>query len=98
MNKPAQVQFDDAVAGILTSPIATIVTDPRLPDNPIVAVNGAFSALTGYSAEEAVGRNCRFLAGAATQAWATETLRQAIADVRPGFTELLNYRKDGTPF
>ena len=45
------------------SPIATILTDPRLPDNPIVAANGAFARVTGYSVEESIGRNCRFLAG-----------------------------------
>jgi PAS domain S-box-containing protein len=93
-----QSQLDPALAGILASPIATIVTDPRLPDNPIVAINPAFTALTGYRAEEALGRNCRFLAGRATQPWARDALRQAVAQGRPGFAELLNYRKDGSAF
>jgi PAS domain S-box-containing protein len=98
VTKAGPAQLDASTTGILASPIATIVTDPHLPDNPIVAVNGAFTALTGYTADEAVGHNCRFLAGAATQPWATDMLRQAIANARPGFAELLNYRKNGSPF
>jgi PAS domain-containing protein len=43
-----------------------IVTDPRLPDNPIVFANPAFLALTGYEAAELLGRNCRFLQGPLT--------------------------------
>jgi len=49
------------------SPIASVISNPRLPDNPIVAVNDAFEALTGYDREYIVGRNCRFLAGEATE-------------------------------
>lgn len=85
----------DAIA---SSPIATIVTDPRLPDNPIVAANRAFCELTGYSEGEIIGRNCRFLAGPETEPWRTEEIRAAIAERRPGLTELINYRRDGTPF
>ncbi len=80
------------------TPIATVVTDPRLPDNPIVAVNAAFCALTGYAKEEILGRNCRFLAGRDTEAEAQAVLRAAVAEARPVLAELLNYKKDGTPF
>jgi PAS domain S-box-containing protein len=80
------------------SPIATVITNPRLPDNPIVAVNPAFCALTGYAREEVVGRNCRFLAGPETEASARAGLREAIAAARPVLTEMLNYRRDGTRF
>jgi PAS domain S-box-containing protein len=90
--------LDPTLAGILASPIAAIITDPTQPDNPIIAVNSAFTRLTGYSGDQAVGRNCRFLAGAATQPWATDALREAASHGRPGFAELLNYRRDGTPF
>ena len=85
-------------AAIDASPIATVVTNPRLPDNPLVAVNAAFCALTGYPADEIVGRNCRFLAGPETEPWQTQNVREAIASLRPCLTELLNYRKDGTAF
>jgi PAS domain S-box-containing protein len=39
------------------------VTNPREEDNPIVLANKAFLDLTGYAAEEIIGRNCRFLQG-----------------------------------
>jgi PAS domain S-box-containing protein len=80
------------------SPIATVVSDPLQPDNPLIAVNPAFSAMTGYSAEEAVGRNCRFLRGLDTDSIQTDKLRRAIQAQRPALAELINYRKDGSPF
>lgn len=85
-------------ASIDASPIATVITNPRLPDNPVVAVNHAFCVLTGYPAAEILGRNCRFLAGPETEPWQTESVREAIRLMRPSLTELLNYRRDGTPF
>ena len=91
-------EFADLIASIHHSPIATIVTDNRLPDNPIVDVNAAFCRLTGYEREGIVGRNCRFLAGPATEAEARAAVRQAIAGGEPVVAELINYRKDGTPF
>lgn len=90
---------EEALAqSIRLSPIATVLSNPRLPDNPIIAANAAFCALTGYSEEEIVGRNCRFLAGADTEPWLTERIRQSLRDLRPSLTELLNYKKDGTAF
>lgn len=85
-------------ASIRLSPIATIVTDPKRPDNPIVAANEAFCALTGYPMDEVIGRNCRFLAGSETEAAAQRKLGEAIADARPVLVQLTNYRRDGTPF
>lgn len=85
-------------AWIHRTPIATIVTDNRKADNPIVEVNEAFLALTGYSRDEVVGKNCRFLAGLGTEPEAQGVLREAVADGEPTIVELTNYRKDGTPF
>lgn len=85
-------------ASIEASPIATVITNPRLTDNPVVAANRAFSDLTGYPAIEIVGRNCRFLAGPDTEPWQTQSVRDAIRAQRPMLAELLNYRRDGTPF
>ena len=62
------------------TPIATIVTDNRAPDNPIVEANDAFVALTGYTVEEIVGRNCRFLAGRGTELEAQSVLRNAVVE------------------
>ena len=85
----------DLVAG---SPVASVVSDPRLPDNPIIACNNAFMDLTGYGEAEILGRNCRFLAGPGTEPWLTEEIRQCVRAQRPAMVEILNYKKDGTPF
>jgi hypothetical protein len=89
---------EELAASIRLSPIATVLSNPRLPDNPIVAANAAFCALTGYREDEIVGRNCRFLAGPDTEPWLTERIRQTLRDLRPSLTEILNYKKDGTAF
>lgn len=83
---------------IATSPIAAVISNPRLPDNPIVECNDAFVALTGYAREEIIGRNCRFLSGPDTEPWLTEMLRTGIRRRQPVMVEILNYRKDGSPF
>jgi len=69
-----------------------------LPDEPLIYVNAAFEQVTGYSAAEVLGHNCRFLQGPATDPLAVKAIRQAINEGCVGHTTLLNYRKDGTPF
>lgn len=83
---------------IAESAVPAVVTNPRLPDNPIVDCNDAFMALTGYGRDEIIGRNCRFLRGPGTDGASTDLIRDAIRANRPVLVELLNYRKDGTPF
>jgi PAS domain S-box-containing protein len=85
-------------AMIRASPIAAVVTNPRWPDNPIVECNDAFVVLTGYSRDEVIGRNCRFLAGPGTEPAATEKIRGAVRRQQPVLVEILNYKKNGTPF
>jgi len=80
------------------SPIATVVSNPRKADNPLEAANSAFCQLTGYNEAEIIGRNCRFLAGTATDELVTERLRSAIRSRNPVLAEIVNYRKDGTSF
>ena len=90
---------DPAVMELIdSSPVASVVSDPRLPDNPLIACNQAFIDLTGYSEEEIIGRNCRFLAGPGTEPWLTETIREGVRERKPVMVEILNYKKDGTPF
>lgn len=74
------------------------ITDPARPDNPIIYVNDSFLRITGYSREEVLGRNCRFLRGAGTAREATARIRSALREGQPCLVELLNYRKDGTTF
>ena len=75
-----------------------MISNPRLPLNPIVAVNNAFCALTGYRTDEIIGRNCKFLAGPQTEAWLTERIAAGIRAHRPVLVEILNYKRDGTEF
>jgi PAS domain S-box-containing protein len=74
------------------------ISDPNQPGNPLVYVNPAFERMTGYAAEEAVGRNCRFLQGPATDPDAVARLRDALRAGRSCTVTLLNYRKDGSTF
>lgn len=86
------------VAMISKSPIAAVITDPRLDDNPIVECNDAFVELTGYPRDEVIGRNCRFLHGPDTEPWLIEQIRAGIRREKPVIVEILNYKKDGTKF
>lgn len=82
----------------MLSPIAGVITNPRLDDNPIVVANPAFCGLTGYPEQEIIGRNCRFLAGDATEPWITQQIRSAVHERRSVLVDILNYRKDGSAF
>jgi len=75
-----------------------VVTDARKPDLPIVLANKSFLDLTGYAADQVVGRNCRFLQGPATSPIAVAEIRACIAEERQVSVEILNYKKSGEPF
>lgn len=77
-----------------------VLSDPRLPDNPMVYVSPAFIRLTGYSCEELLGKNCRLLQGKDTDDQEIQKIRNAIHSEPPGSVSvcLLNYKKDGTAF
>ena len=75
-----------------------IITDPNLPDNPIVFANRAFQEMCGYDARELLGRNCRFLQGSGTDPADVTKVRDAVAARRDVVVELVNYHRDGTPF
>ncbi|MEU2350540.1 SpoIIE family protein phosphatase [Modestobacter sp. NPDC049651] len=83
---------------VVATDIAFTISDPRQPDDPLVWVNPSFTRITGYSYEESVGRNCRFLQGPSTDRARLQELREALTAQQPITTTLLNHRKDGTAF
>ena len=77
-------------------PVSMIVSDARLPDNPIIFANEAFGHLTGYEPQEVIGRNCRFLQGRDTDPETVAKIAAALREGREIETDILNYRKDGS--
>lgn len=75
-----------------------LITDANQPDNPIIYASPAFERLTGYSSAEILGRNCRFLQGKDTDPASVAAVGAAIRNGSACQVELVNYRKDGTPF
>ena len=73
-----------------------IISDPNLPDNPIVFVNEAFTEMFGYLPEEAIGRNCRFLQGEDRDQTALDKIRTAIKEKKDLTITVRNYTKEGT--
>jgi PAS domain S-box-containing protein len=87
----------DGILGSLAMADASIaIADPRTLC--LLYVNPAFERVTGYSAAEAIGKNCRFLQGPATDAATVAKVRESIAEGRPVRVDILNYRKDGSAF
>ena len=80
------------------APFSLVLTDPRQDEHPIVYVNPAFEATTGYGRDYAIGRNCRFLQGKDTDPRTVERLRTAIREGREITVDIQNYRADGSPF
>nr|AML78029.1 putative LOV domain-containing protein [Lindsaea linearis] len=75
-----------------------VITDPRLPDNPIIFASDSFLELTEYTREEIIGRNCRFLQGEDTDQKTVQKIRDAILEQREITVQLLNYTKTGKRF
>jgi diguanylate cyclase (GGDEF)-like protein/PAS domain S-box-containing protein len=75
-----------------------VIADVRLPDIPLVYVNPAFERLTGYRAEEVLGKNCRFLQRDDTRQDGLEEIRAALKSGGNCMVTVRNYRKDGSPF
>ncbi|MDZ5782794.1 PAS domain-containing protein [Marinococcus luteus] len=80
------------------SKVGLVITDPNKEDNPIVYVNRGFTDVTGYTYEESVGYNCRFLQGEDRNEQAIENMKRALAALEEYVLELENFKKDGTPF
>ena len=83
---------------IAASSNGIVITDPSQPDNPITYVNPAFERISGYSAQEVLGRNCRLLQGTDREQPALAELRAALQEGRGCQAVLRNYKKNGTLF
>jgi len=78
--------------------MSVVFTDPFQPDNPMIYVSEAFKAQTGYSPDEVIGLNCRLLQGPETNLDAVQAIRHGL-EAQTRFTiDIVNYRKDGSPF
>lgn len=75
-----------------------VVAEKEGQDTILIYVNPAFERLTGYSAEEILYQDCRFLQGDDTEQQAIKVIRSAIDESAPVRTILKNYRKDGSIF
>ncbi|ROS26247.1 SpoIIE family protein phosphatase [Cellulomonas sp. PhB150] len=83
---------------VRASDVAFSISDATAPDHPLIWVNPAFTALTGYTPEQVLGRNCRLLQGPATDPATAAEMRDAVDTGKTVATVVLNYRRDGTPF
>lgn len=86
------------VKSIQQSQHSFIITDPSLQDSPIVFASDDFLSLTGYSREDVLGRNCRFLQGPATSKAKVEEIRKGLSTGSDISVTLVNYTADGAPF
>ena len=78
--------------------MSVVFSDPFQPDNPMIYVSDEFETQTGYSQEDAIGKNCRILQGPGTGQHAIEAIRQGLKAETRFTIDILNYRKDGTAF
>lgn len=85
-------------AAIESSPAGIVIADATVPGNPIIFVNKSFTTITGYSADEVLGKSCKFLQGIHTNKDDVQTLNAALKTHQPIEITLLNYRKNQTPF
>lgn len=94
----SRISSDLMQRALSTTAEGITISDTSIPDNPLIYVNEGFEKLTGYTAQEVLGKNCRFLQGGQTDPAGAQEVRAAVKEQRPCVVELLNHRKDGAAF
>ena len=89
---------DPFAAAIRETGMPMIITDTKQPDHLMVFANAAFEQMTGFTAAELVGQDCRCLQGPDSDPLAVRAIREGLAAELPVDVDLLNYRKDGSSF
>jgi PAS domain S-box-containing protein len=87
-----------ALVGFSRLSVAIVITNPNTEGNPIVYINDAFERTTGYQRSTVIGRNCRFLQGAATDPESVDRMRHAIEAGEEVSVDVVNYRATGEAF
>jgi PAS domain S-box-containing protein len=96
--KEQQAELRIRTRAMEAAEIPITMADATRRDNPIIYANDAFERVTGYTKDQITGNNCRVLQGSGTDPEGVATLRDGIDANRPVTSQLLNYRRDGTPF
>jgi PAS domain S-box-containing protein len=96
--KVAEMQLDLLQRQVAAINSGVVITDPTQKDNPIIFANDAFQLMTGYSRNEIIGRNCRFLQGDDRDQPEIHDMRESLAKQKSFYGVLRNYRKDGSLF
>jgi PAS domain S-box-containing protein len=89
---------DALTTAMMHSTEPMVLSDPHIPDYPMVAANQAFADLTGYPVAEIIGRNCRFLQGPKTDPASPPRIRACLAAGEGCIEWIVNYRRNGSLF
>ncbi len=78
--------------------VPLVLSDAKDPENPLILINKSFCDLSGFSVDEILGKNCRFMHGPGTQTSSRNAIRGDFAGQRDTSVLIRNYRKSGQPF
>ena len=92
------VNHDIYLKALNSATSGIIITDNKLPDNPIIYCNKAFEKISGYTYNEIIGHNCRFLQAQDRSQEERRILREAVKENRECIIEIRNYKKNGSLF
>jgi len=96
--KQVEEQLRLSERAISASSNGIVIVDAKQPDFPVISVNPAFERVTGYSAQDIIGKNCRILQGKDRHQDGLKIIRQALKNEESCTVVLRNYCKDGTLF